>query len=119
METTFLKSCYVPNGEHNVEHWGLLPSMSDIPVDPKTSTRTGVVGYSSESGMKASLAVSALPHASALRIPRLEVPFHSNAFVRTSKGTGLKESMQRIDACADNVTVESFFSLLQNNALES
>lgn len=45
--------------------------------------------------------------------------FRSNAFVRTLKGNGLKGSMGRVGACADNAAMESFFSLLQKNVLDS
>jgi putative transposase len=44
--------------------------------------------------------------------------FRSNAFVRTLKGNGLKGSMGRVGACADNAAMESFFSLLQKNVLD-
>jgi transposase InsO family protein len=39
--------------------------------------------------------------------------------VRTLKGNGLKGSMGRVGACADNAAMESFFSLLQKNVLDS
>jgi NAD(P)-dependent dehydrogenase (short-subunit alcohol dehydrogenase family) len=68
--------------------------------------------------MKASLAVSALHNAIALREPAGTVvhsdrgsQFRSNAFVRALKGNGLKGSMGRVGACADNAAMESFFSL--------
>jgi transposase InsO family protein len=67
-----------------------------------------IVGYSIDSWMKASLAVSALHIALALRDPDGTVvhsdrgsQFRSNAFVRTLKGCGLKGSMGRVGACAD------------------
>lgn len=85
-----------------------------------------IVGYSIDSRMKASLAVSALHNAIALREPAGTVvhsdrgsQFRSNAFVRTLKGNGLKGSMGRVGACADNAAMESFFSLLQKNVLDS
>jgi putative transposase len=84
-----------------------------------------IVGYSIDSRMKASLAVSALHNAIALRDPEGTVvhsdrgsQFRSNAFVRTLKGNGLKGSMGRAGACADNAAMESFFSLLQKNVLD-
>jgi transposase InsO family protein len=59
--------------------------------------------------MKASLAVSALHNAIALREPAGTFvhsdrgsQFRSNALVRTLKGNGLKGSMGRVGACADN-----------------
>jgi len=64
-----------------------------------------IVGYSINSRMKASLAVSALHNAIALREPAGTVvhsdrgsQFRSNAFVRTLKGNGLKGSMGRVGA---------------------
>jgi putative transposase len=84
-----------------------------------------IVGYSIDSRMKASLAVSALHNAIALRDPKGTVvhsdrgsQFRSNAFVRTLKGNGLTGSMGRAGACADNAAMESFFSLLQKNVLD-
>jgi putative transposase len=84
-----------------------------------------IVGYSIGSRRKASLAVSALHNATALRDPEGTVvhsdrgsQFRSNAFVRTLKGNGLKGSMGRVGACADNAAMESFFSLLQKNVLD-
>lgn len=75
--------------------------------------------------MKASLTVSALHNAIGLRESAGPVvhsdrgsQFRSNAFVRTLKGNGLKGSMGRIGACADNAAMESFFSLLQKNVLD-
>lgn len=80
-----------------------------------------IVGYSIDSRMKASLALSALRNAIALREPVGTLvhsdrgsQFRSNAFVRTLKG-----SMGRVGACADNAAMESFFSLLQKNVLDS
>jgi transposase InsO family protein len=85
-----------------------------------------IVGYSIDTRMKASLAVSALHNAIALRDPEGTVvhsdrgsQFRSNAFVRTLNGNGLKGSMGRVGACADNAAMESFFSLLQKNVLDS
>ncbi|WP_223979232.1 IS3 family transposase [Arthrobacter sp. NicSoilB8] len=85
-----------------------------------------IVGYSIDSRMKASLAVSALHNAIALREPEGTVihsdrgsQFRSNAFVRTLKGNRLTGSMGRVGACADNAAMESFFSLLQKNVLDS
>jgi putative transposase len=76
--------------------------------------------------MKASLAVSALHNALGLREPVGTLvhsdrgsQFRSNAFVRMLKGNGLKGSMGRVGACADNAAMESFFSLLQKNVLVS
>ena len=84
-----------------------------------------IVGYSIDSRMKASLAVSALHNAIALRDPDGTVIHsdrgsqrRSNAFVWTLTGNGLTGSMGRVGACADNAAMESFFSLLQKNVLD-
>jgi hypothetical protein len=45
--------------------------------------------------------------------------FRSKKFVRTLKRNDLIGSMGRIGACADNAAMESFFSLLQNNVLDT
>lgn len=86
-----------------------------------------IVGYSMDSRMKASLAVSALRMAVARRgNPRGTVvhsdrgsQFRSNKFVRALAVNGLAGSMGRVGACADNAAMESFFSLLQKNVLNS
>ena len=91
-----------------------------------------IVGYSIDSRMKASLAVSALRNAVRLRDatgtiihsdkPVLHPPvesgqFRSKAFVRTIRNNALTGSMGRVGACGDNAAMESFFSLLQKNVL--
>ncbi|AUI51864.1 Transposase InsO and inactivated derivatives [Arthrobacter crystallopoietes] len=84
-----------------------------------------IVGYSIDERMKASLAVSALRNAVALRSPRGTVvhsdrgsQFRSTAFVRALKSSGLTGSMGRVGACGDNAAMESFFALLQKNVLD-
>lgn len=84
-----------------------------------------IVGYSIDSRMKASLAVSALRNAVALRSPQGTVvhsdrgsQFRSTVFVRTLKSNGLTGSMGRVGACGDNAAMESFFALLQKNVLD-
>jgi putative transposase len=85
-----------------------------------------IVGYSMDARMTASLAVSALRNAIALRSPAGTVVVHSDrgsqfrsaAFVRTLKDHGLTGSMGRVGACGDNAAMESFFALLQNNVLD-
>jgi putative transposase len=83
-----------------------------------------IVGYSIDSRMKASLAVSALRNAVALRGPQATIvhsdrgsQFRSNAFVRELTHAGLVGSMGRVAAAGDNAAMESFFSLLQKNVL--
>jgi putative transposase len=84
-----------------------------------------IVGYSMDSRMTASLAVSALRNAIALRSPDATIvhsdrgsQFRSHAFVRTLKHNHLIGSMGRVGACGDNAAMESFFSLLQKNVLD-
>jgi putative transposase len=84
-----------------------------------------IVGYSMDSRMTASLAVSALRNAIALRAPAGTIVVHSDrgsqfrsgAYVRTLREHGLTGSMGRVGACADNAAMESFFALLQKNVL--
>lgn len=85
-----------------------------------------IVGYSIGKRMKASLAVAALPMAIARRNPVATVvhsdrgsQFRSTRYVRTLAHNGLIGSMGRVGACADNAAMESFFSLLQNNVLDT
>lgn len=85
-----------------------------------------IVGYSIDARMTASLAVSALRNAVALRDPVATIvhsdrgsQFRSQAFVRTLRSNDLRGSMGRVGACADNAAMESFFSLLQKNILDS
>ncbi len=85
-----------------------------------------IVGYSIDTRMKASLAVRAVRMAIQRRNPIRTVvhsdrgsQFRSKTFVRTLKNNGLVGSMGRVGACADNAAMESFFSLLQNNVLNT
>jgi putative transposase len=84
-----------------------------------------IVGYAMNDRMTASLAVSALRNAIALRSPVGTVvhsdrgsQFRSHAFVRTLRTNGLIGSMGRVGACGDNAAMESFFALLQKNVLD-
>jgi len=86
-----------------------------------------IVGYSIGDRMKASLAVAALRMA----IRRRGCPtgtvvhsdrgsqFRATRYVRALANNGLIGSMGRVGACADNAAMESFFSLLQNNVLDT
>ncbi|MFF1614850.1 IS3 family transposase [Amycolatopsis sp. NPDC058278] len=85
-----------------------------------------IVGYSIASHMRASLAVSALRNAIALRDPAGTVvhsdrgaQFRSAAYRRLLRAHGLTGSMGRVGACGDNAAMESFFSLLQKNVLDT
>ena len=84
-----------------------------------------IVGYSIDSRMKASLAVSALRNAIRMRNPAGTVvhsdrgsQFRSRKFVKALHRNGLVGSMGRVGACGDNAAMESFFALLQNNVLD-
>jgi transposase InsO family protein len=84
-----------------------------------------IVGYSIDSRMTASLAVSALANAIAMRNPNGTIvhsdrgsQFRSQQFVTTLEDYGLIGSMGRVGACGDNAAMESFFSLLQKNVLD-
>ena len=86
---------------------------------------TRIVGYSISDRMTASLAVSALSNAVALRAPAGTTvhsdrgsQFRSTAFVTTLKHHGLVGSMGRVGACGDNAAMELFFALLQKNVLD-
>jgi putative transposase len=85
-----------------------------------------IVGYSTDRRMTAQLALGALHHAVGLRGPGATVvhsdrgsQFRSHAYVRALKLFGLRGSMGRVAACMDNAPMESFFSLLQKNVLDS
>ena len=85
-----------------------------------------IVGYATDARMTADLAVRALHHAVALRGPGATVvhsdrgsQFRAHAYVRALARFGLRGSMGRVAACADNAAMESFYSLLQKNVLDS
>jgi transposase InsO family protein len=85
-----------------------------------------IVGYALDDRMKASLAVRALRNAIRMRSPQGTVvhsdrgsQFRSKAFVRVLKNNGLVGSMGRVASAGDNAAMESFFSLLQKNVLNT
>lgn len=85
-----------------------------------------IVGYSIDSRMKSSLAASALRNAIALRSPDGAIvhsdrgsQFRSRKVVRLLKNNGLRGSMGRVGSSGDNAAMESFFSLLQKNVLDT
>ena len=91
----------------------------------KDACSTRIVGYSIAERMTADLAVNALRNAVTLRRPADTVvhsdrgsQFRSHAYVRALRDAGLRGSMGRVGACADNAAMESFFSLLQKNVLD-
>ena len=110
--------------------------LTDLPEHPTSEGKlylcaikdvwsTRIVGYSMSHRMTASLAVSALSNAVALRDPAGTVvhsdrgsQFRSTAFVTALKSHRLVGSMGRVGACGDNAAMESFFSLLQKNVLD-
>lgn len=76
--------------------------------------------------MKSSLAAAALRNAIALRSPDGTIVHsdrgsrsRSKKVVRLLKDNGLKESMGRVASSGDNAAMESFFSLLQMNILDT
>ena len=85
-----------------------------------------IVGYSIDSRMKSSLAASAIRNAIALRSPASTIchsdrgsQFRSKKVVRLLKNNGLRGSMGRVGSSGDNAAMESFFSLLQKNVLDT
>ena len=88
-----------------------------------------IVGYSIDSRMSSHLAIDALEMAIARR-GRDQVPgcvvhadrgsqFRSRTYVAALHRHGLRGSMGRVASSADNAAMESFFSLLQKNVLNS
>ncbi len=85
-----------------------------------------IVGYSIDSRMKSSLAASAIRNAIALRSPAGTIchsdrgsQFRSKKVMRILKNNGLRGSMGRVASAGDNAAMESFFSLLQKNVLDT
>jgi len=85
-----------------------------------------IVGYSIDSRMKSSLAASAIRNAIALRSPAGTIlhsdrgsQFRSKKVVRLLRNNGLRGSMGRVGSSGDNAAMESFFSLLQKNVLDT
>ncbi|OLZ43463.1 transposase, partial [Amycolatopsis coloradensis] len=85
-----------------------------------------IVGYSIDSRMKSSLALAALRNAITLRDPTGVIvhsdrgsQFRSKPYRRLLRNNGLIGSMGRVGACGDNAAMESFFSLLQKNVLDT
>lgn len=83
-----------------------------------------IVGYSIDDRMTAELACAALRNAIGLRSPTATIvhsdrgsQFRSRKFVHLLSHNGLRGSMGRVAACADNSAMESWFALLQHNVL--
>ena len=86
-----------------------------------------IVGYSIDDRMPAALAVRALDNAVAVRATTPLTIVHSDRgsqfrahiFVRALRRHEVRGSMGRVATCADNAAMESFFSLLQKNVLNT
>jgi putative transposase len=90
----------------------------------KDACTNRIVGYSMDERMTSQLAVNALTNAVALRRPAGTVvhsdrgsQFRSHAYVHALRTNGLRGSMGRVGACADNAAMESYFALLQKDVL--
>ena len=106
------------------EHWTAEGKLYLCAIKDCYSNK--IVGYSIDSRMKSSLAASALRNAIALRSPNGTTchsdrgsQFRSKKVMRTLKNNGLKGSMGRVASAGDNAAMESFFSLLQKNVLDT
>lgn len=85
-----------------------------------------IVGYSIDDRMKSSLAASAIRNAIVLRGPQNTVchsdrgsQFRSRKVTRLLHSHGLTGSMGRVGSAGDNASMESFYSLLQKNVLNT
>lgn len=83
-----------------------------------------VVGYSIDGRIKASLAVTALAHAVALRTPSRTTAhsgrgnrIRSRKVMSALHTSGLRGSMGRAGMCGDNAAMATFLALLQKNDL--
>ncbi len=85
-----------------------------------------IVGYSIDSRMKSALAASAIRNAIVQRDAAGTIvhsdrgsQFRSKKVQRLLKNNGLRGSMGRVGSSGDNAAMESFFSLLQKNVLDT
>ncbi len=85
-----------------------------------------IIGYSMDSRMRSSLASAAISNAIAMRRPDGTVchsdrgsQFRSRRVTKLLKNHKLTGSMGRVGAAGDNAAMESFFSLLQKNVLNT
>jgi putative transposase len=85
-----------------------------------------IVGYSIDSRMKSSLAAQAIRNAITQREAAGTIchsdrgsQFRSKKVQRLLKNNGLRGSMGRVGSSGDNAAMESFFSLLQKNVLNT
>ena len=106
------------------EHWTDEGKLYLCAIKDVFSNR--IVGWSIAEHMQASLAVNALGSAIAMRDADGTIvhsdrgsQFRSKKFLRVLTNNGLVGSMGRVGACGDNAAMESFFSLLQKNVLDT
>ena len=106
------------------EHWTGEGKLYVCAIKDAWSNR--IVGYSIDSRMKSRLAVNALRMAVARRPPTGSTVhtdrgshFRSRGFVAELARNGLRGSMGTVGAAGDNAALESFFSLLQHNVLNT
>ena len=106
------------------EHWTAEGKLYLCAIKDCYSNK--IVGYSIDSRMKSSLAASAIRNAIALRSPAGTIchsdrgsQFRSKKVMRLLKNNGLVGSMGRVASAGDNAAMESFFSLLQKNVLDT
>ena len=106
------------------EHWTSEGKLYLCAIKDAWSNR--IVGYSIDSRMKSRLAVNALRMAVVRRSPAGTTvhtdrgsQFRSRGFVAELARNGLRGSMGRVGAAGDNAAMESFFSLLQHNVLNT
>ena len=92
----------------------------------KDACSNRIVGYSLSDRMTSALAVTALGNALTFRGSVDTIvhsdrgsQFRSHAYVQALRTAELRGSMGRVGACQDNAAMESFFSLLQKNVLNS
>lgn len=85
-----------------------------------------IVGYSIDDRMESSLAAAAIRNAIMLREPKNTIchsdrgsQFRSKKVVKLLAGNKLRGSMGRVAAAGDNASMESFYSLLQKNVLDT
>lgn len=106
------------------EHWTAEGKLYACVIKDLFSNR--IVGWSIDERMKAALVVKALRMAIRMRKPNSTIvhsdrgsQFRSKKVQRLLKNNGLIGSMGRVGACGDNAAMESFFSLLQKNVLDT
>ena len=109
------------------EHWtaGIQADEGKLYLCAIKDVRSNkIVGYSIDDRMKASLAGAALnyaiearPHAGTIVHSDRGSQFRPRAFVKKLADNGMKGSMGRVGACADNAAMEMLFALLQKNVL--